>query len=107
MALVGGGGGFLMVPALVHFANVSTKKAIGTSLLLVAVNSFIGFMGDVTSHIQIDWRFFFAFLFFSIAGVFAGRYLALYIHSNKLRKYFGWFLLIIAALIIAKEVSLR
>ena len=107
MALVGGGGGFLMVPALVHFANVSTKKAIGTSLVLVAINSFIGFMGDVTSHIQINWPFFFTFLFFSITGVFAGHYLATYIHNSKLRKYFGWFLLVIAVLIVIKEVSLR
>ena len=105
MALVGGGGGFLMVPALMYFANVSTKKAIGTSLVLVSVNSFIGFLGDVGSHIQIDWKFFFTFLFFSVAGVFIGHYLATFIHSSKLKKIFGWFILVVAVFIIVKEFS--
>ncbi len=107
LGLVGAGGGFLMVPALMYFANVHTKKAIATSLLLVAVNSFIGFLGDMRSHVQIDWLFFFAFAFFSIAGVFIGHYLATYIHNNKLKKYFGWFILITAIFIVVKEFSSR
>ncbi len=107
MGLVGAGGGFLMVPALIYFANVDTKKAIGTSLLLVAVNSFIGFLGDMRSHVQIDWPFFFTFLFFSITGVFIGHYLAYYIHNNKLKKAFGWFILATAVFIVVKELSIR
>jgi uncharacterized membrane protein YfcA len=107
LGLVGAGGGFLMVPALMYFANVHTKKAIGTSLLLVSINSFIGFAGDLRSHVQIEWPFFFTFLFFSIAGVLIGHYLATYIHNNRLRRYFGWFILITAVFIIAKEVSAR
>ena len=107
LGLVGAGGGFLMVPALIYFANVHTKKAIGTSLLLVSINSFIGFAGDLRSHVQIEWPFFFTFLFFSIAGVFIGHYLSTYIHNNKLRKYFGWFILITAVFIVVKEFSAR
>jgi uncharacterized protein len=107
LGLVGAGGGFLMVPALMYFANVHTKKAIGTSLVLVSVNSFIGFAGDLRSNVQIDWPFFFTFLFFSVTGVLIGHYLATYIHNNKLKRYFGWFILITAVFIIAKEVSAR
>jgi uncharacterized membrane protein YfcA len=107
LGLVGAGGGFLMVPALMYFANVPTKKAIGTSLLLVAVNSFIGFLGDMRSHVQIDWAFFATFAFFSVTGVLIGHYLATYIHNNKLKKAFGWFILITAVYIVIKEFSLR
>jgi len=107
LGLVGAGGGFLMVPALMYFANVHTKKAIGTSLLLVAINSFIGFMGDMRSHVQIDWTFFATFALFSVAGVFIGHYLATYIHNNKLKKYFGWFILVTAIFIVVKEFSSR
>jgi len=105
MGIVGGGGGFLMVPALVHFANTPVKKAVGTSLVLVAVNSFIGFLGDLGSDIAINWLFFFTFLFFSVAGVFIGHYLVAYIHSNKLRKYFGFFLIVVAIFIVIKEFT--
>ena len=107
LGLVGAGGGFLMVPALMYFANVHTKKAIGTSLVLVAINSFIGFLGDMRSHVQLDWTFFFTFACFSVAGVFTGHYLATYIHNNKLKKYFGWFILITAVFIVVKEFSAR
>lgn len=107
LGLVGGGGGFLMVPALIYFANVHLKKAVGTSLVLVSINSFIGFLGDLRSHIPIDWRFFFTFLFFSVAGVFIGHSLVAYIHNNKLKKYFGYFLLLVAVCITVKEFSSR
>ena len=107
LGLVGAGGGFLMVPALMYFANVHTKKAIGTSLLLVAVNSFIGFIGDMRSHVQIEWPFFFTFLFFSFTGVFIGNYMDNYIQGNKLKKAFGWFILITAVFIVVKELSVR
>jgi uncharacterized membrane protein YfcA len=112
MGMVGAGGGFLMVPALMHFASVSTKKAIGTSLVLVSVNSFIGFLGPLLfegkhPQMQIDWPFFLTFLFFSVTGVFIGHYLANYIHNNKLKKAFGWFILITAVFIVVKELSVR
>jgi uncharacterized membrane protein YfcA len=107
LGLVGAGGGFLMVPALMYFANVHTKKAIGTSLVLVSINSFIGFAGDLRSNVQIEWPFFFTFLFFSVTGVLIGHYLATYIHNNKLKRYFGWFILITAVFIIGKEISAR
>lgn len=105
LGLVGGGGGFLMVPALIYFANVHLKKAVGTALVLVAVNSFIGFLGDLSSHIQIDWALFATFLFFSIGGVFIGHYMVAYTQGNKMKKYFGYFLLVVAAFIVIKEFA--
>jgi uncharacterized membrane protein YfcA len=107
LGLVGAGGGFLMVPALIYFANVHTKKAIGTSLLLVAVNSFIGFLGDMRSNVSIDWKFFAIFACFSVAGVFIGHYLTNYIHNDKLKKSFGWFILVTAIFIVVKEFTAR
>ena len=107
LGLVGAGGGFLMVPALMYFANVHTKKAIGTSLVLVAINSFIGFLGDMRVRVQIDWIFFLKFAFFSVTGVLLGHYLATYIHNDKLKRYFGWFILITAVFIVVKELSMR
>ncbi len=104
LGLVGTGGGFLMVPALIYFANVPTKKAIGTSLVLVTVNSFIGFLGDIGSHNAFDWQFLLTFSAFSVTGVFIGHYVAAFIHNDKLKSYFGWFILAVAIFIIVKEV---
>ena len=105
LGLVGSGGGFLMVPALIYFANLSPKKAIGTALVLVAVNSFIGFIGDVLRpHNTFDWKFLLTFSFFSIGGVLIGHQLTGRFDNEKLKKYFGWFIFIIAMIMIAKEV---
>jgi uncharacterized membrane protein YfcA len=107
LGLVGAGGGFLMVPALIYFANVPPKKAIGTSLVLVAINSFIGFLGDVHSETFIDWKFLALFSLFSVSGVQLGHYLAHYIHSQKLKVYFGWFILVVGVLMGIKELFFR
>jgi uncharacterized membrane protein YfcA len=106
IGLVGAGGGFLMTPALTHFANLNIKKAIATSLLLVAVNSFIGFLGDMHSNLRMDWHFLLVFSVFSISGVLLGSYLNHRIHGLVLKKAFGWFVLGIAFIIIAKETRL-
>lgn len=107
LGLVGAGGGFLMIPALVYFANLPMKKAVGTSLLLVAVNSFVGFLGDLHSSHQLDWKFLAIFSAFSIAGVFAGIYLQHYLNGAKLKKFFGWFVLTLAVYMVVKETFLK
>jgi uncharacterized membrane protein YfcA len=107
MGIVGTGGGFLMVPALIYFANVPPKKAVGTSLLLVSVNSFVGFAGDLRSHNAFDWQFLITFSAFSVAGVFLGHYVTEKIHNDKLQKYFGFFILVMALFIIIKEGFLK
>jgi uncharacterized membrane protein YfcA len=104
---VGAGGGFLMVPALINFANLPMKKALGTSLLLVAVNSFIGFAGDLGGNPHMDWPFLLTFSGFCIAGVFIGSYLVQFIDSQKLKKYFGWFVLLVAIYMVVRETFLK
>ncbi len=104
LGLVGAGGGILMIPALIHLANLSMRKAVGTSLVLVAANSFIGFLGDVHSNPHMDWKFLLLFSAFSIAGVFTGTYLHRFIHGNQLKKYFGWFILAVAVMMVVKEM---
>lgn len=105
LGLVGAGGGFLMVPALIYFAHLPMRRALGTSLVLVAANSFIGFLGDVHSNANMDWKFLLLFSAFSIAGVFTGTYLQRHIHAGQLKKYFGWFILLVAVLMVVKELT--
>lgn len=102
--VVGAGGGFLFVPSLILFASLSVKRAIGTSLAIIAVNSFVGFFGDLLAGMSIDWRF---LLFFSIApviGIIAGDALAAHISGPHLKKTFGWFVLITGLAIMVTRV---
>ncbi len=103
LGLVGAGGGFLMIPALVYFANLPMKLAVSTSLVLVAINSFIGFLGDVHSSQHMDWKFLFLFSAFSVTGVFGGFYLQNKIDGTRLKKYFGGFMMAMALFIMVKE----
>lgn len=104
LGLVGAGGGFLMIPALVYFAHLPMRKAVGTSLVLVAANSFIGFIGDIHSNPHTDWKFLFTFSAFSITGVLAGSYLERHISAKSLKSYFGWFVISVAVFMIIKEM---
>ncbi len=101
--LVGAGGGFLIIPALVLLAKLPMKKAVGTSLCIVAVKSLIGFLGDL-SNIAIDWPFLLTFTFLSILGIILGVYLSKFISGQKLKKGFGWFTLLMAFYILYKEL---
>jgi uncharacterized membrane protein YfcA len=101
--IVGAGGGFLIIPALVLLAKLPMKKAVATSLLIIAAKSLIGFLGDV-QNIQIDWVFLLPFTAFSVLGIFAGLYLNRYIKGDKLKKSFGWFVLLMGVYIILSEV---
>ena len=102
--LVGAGGGFLIIPALVLLAKLPMKKAVATSLLIIAVKSLIGFMGDL-ENIEIDWVFLLSFTSLSVMGIFAGTWLSKFIDGKKLKKGFGWFVLVMAVYIIIREFS--
>lgn len=104
--LVGAGGGFLIIPALVLFAGLKMKLAVGTSLFIIAAKSLIGFTGDIQIGTLIDWNFLLTFTGFSIAGIFAGIWLSKFIDGKKLKKGFGWFVLIMGIYIIIKETML-
>lgn len=103
--LVGAGGGFLIIPALVLLVKLPMKMAVGTSLLIIAAKSLVGFLGDVANQ-PIDWTFLTKFTAFSIMGIFIGSYLTKYIPGEKLKKSFGWFVLAMAVYIIIKEIVL-
>lgn len=103
--LVGAGGGFLIIPALVLLANLPMKKAVATSLLIISIKSLIGFIGDI-ENLDIDWYFLFRFTALSIVGIFLGVWLNKFIDGTKLKKGFGWFVLLMGVYIIVKELSL-
>lgn len=103
IGLVGAGGGFLIIPSLVLFAKLPMKKAIGTSLFIIAMNSLIGFIGDV-QNLEINWLFLLSFTAISIIGIFIGTYLNKFINENLLKKGFAYFVLIMAFLILYKEL---
>lgn len=102
--IIGAGGGFLYVPALVIWANIPMKKAVGTSLVIVTINSLIGFIGDVQT-LDIEWDFLLIFTAISILGIILGVFLSKFISSKKLKKSFGYFILIMAIYIIYKELK--
>ncbi|MCL6294513.1 sulfite exporter TauE/SafE family protein [Jejuia spongiicola] len=102
--IIGAGGGFLYVPALVLWANIPMKKAVGTSLIIVTINSLIGFTGDIQT-IEIEWGFLLIFTLISILGIILGVFLSKFISGKKLKKSFGFFTLIMAIYIIYKETN--
>jgi uncharacterized protein len=103
--LVGAGGGFLIIPALVLLAKLPMKKAVATSLLIIAVKSLIGFIGDIET-MELDWTFLMMISLLSIIGIFAGVKLSRKIDGKKLKKAFGWFVFIMAIYILLKETSI-
>merc|ERR1711974_11033 len=102
--IVGAGGGFLIIPALVLLAKLPMKKAVATSLFIIAIKSLIGFLGDV-QNLDIDWPFLLIFTGLSIIGIFIGIWLNKFIDGKKLKKAFGWFVLIMGIYIISKELT--
>ncbi len=103
--VVGAGGGFLIIPALVLFAKLPMKKAVGTSLLIIAFKSLIGFKGDLDRpDLIIDWTLLWSISAIAIGGIFVGIYLTRFIDGTKLKKGFGWFVLAMAVYIILKQI---
>jgi uncharacterized protein len=103
--LVGAGGGFLIIPALVILAKLPMKQAVGTSLIIIASKSLIGFVGDLQSMTNVDWFFLIRFTAIAVIGIILGAKLSLVISNEKLKPAFGWFVLVMGCYIITKEVS--
>ena len=101
---VGAGGGFLIIPALVLGARLPMRQAVGTSLAIIALNSLIGFTGDLSAGRLIDWPFLLGFLAFALGGIVLGSYLARFIPGSRLKPAFGWFTLAMGAFILTKEL---
>ncbi len=102
--LVGAGGGFLIIPALVLLARMPMKLAVGTSLFIIAAKSLIGFIGDIQGSQVIDWKLLGIFTAFAVAGIFVGIALSKKIPGEKLKKGFGWFVLAMGVYIIMNEM---
>ena len=104
--LVGAGGGFLIIPALVLFAKMPMKLAVGTSLFIIAAKSLLGFIGDVQGNQAIDWNLLMVFTILSIIGIFIGIFLSKKVANDKLKTAFGWFVLFMGIYILIKELFL-
>lgn len=105
---VGVGGGFLIVPALVVLRKLPMKKAIGTSLLIIAINSLVGFTGDIWSQGEkMNWTFLGVITLLSIAGIIIGGQLAKRLETHVLRKGFAWFVLVMGVFILIKEIFIQ
>ena len=102
---VGAGGGFIIVPVLIFFLRLKFKKAIGTSLCIIAVNSLVGFTGNI-GHQNIDWIFLLSISGTCVAGILLGSLLSNKISGQKLKPAFGWFTLIVGAFVFIKETIL-
>ena len=104
--LVGAGGGFLIIPALVFLTGLPFKTAVGTSLFIIAINSLIGFFGDLLNY-EIDWSFLLSITTLAVAGILAGNFLSRRILSLYLRKAFGWVTLLMGCWILLREFILN
>jgi len=103
--IVGAGGGFLIIPALVFLTGLKFKTAVGTSLFIIGINSLIGFLGDVMNY-TIDWPFLLTITGLAVAGIFIGNKIQRKIPAVYLRKGFGWFTLVMGIYILSRETGL-
>jgi uncharacterized membrane protein YfcA len=101
--LVGAGGGFLIIPALVFLTGLTFKTAVGTSLFIIAINSLMGFLGDVLNY-DMNWSFLILITSLAIVGILIGNKIQKRISSIHLRKAFGWLILVMGSLILIREI---
>jgi len=101
--LLGAGGGFLLIPVLVLFMGLSMKEAVGTSLLIIALNSLVGFTGDLGRG-GINWPFLVTLAAIAIVGIAIGGKLNSRIPGAQLKKGFGWLVLLMGLSILTREI---
>jgi uncharacterized membrane protein YfcA len=101
--LVGAGGGFLIIPALVLLTGLPFKTAVGTSLFIIAINALIGFFGDLLNY-QMEWRFLITITLLAVIGILIGNRLQRKISAPGLRRAFGWFILCMGIYILTREL---
>lgn len=119
--LIGAGGGFIIVPSLMTFYKLNVKEAIGTSLIIIAANSFFGFMGDFiqlsAAPFQLsfdsnrfytnEWSFLLLFSFIAILGILSGLWIARRVQANRLKVAFGYFVLLMGIYVFFKELFIK
>jgi uncharacterized membrane protein YfcA len=101
--LVGAGGGFLIIPALVLLTGLPFKTAVGTSLFIIAINALFGFLGDVLNH-QMNWSLLLSITSLAVVGILIGNKLQQRISPVRLRKIFGYFILMMGIYILSREL---
>ena len=104
--LLGAGGGFLIIPALVLIVGLPMKIAIGSSLIIIAINSLFGFLFSL-KHFEMDWQIILPFTGIAIVGIFIGSFFADKISGDKLKKVFGLFVLAMGIFILVKELIIH
>ncbi|UBM58545.1 sulfite exporter TauE/SafE family protein [Marinilongibacter aquaticus] len=104
--LVGVGGGFLIIPALVMLGKIPVKEAIGTSLAIIVINSIIGFLSSLGHH-SMDWTLLLSVSAFAVLGIFLGTFLSKKLNGQQLKPAFGWFVLIMGIYILIRETVLQ
>ena len=102
--IVGAGGGFLIIPALVLLTGLSMNVAVATSLFIIASKSLMGFGSDLIDGYQTDWMFVLYVCIFTLAGVFFGRILSKKVSDKQTKKLFGYMTLIISCIIIIEQI---
>ena len=101
--LVGAGGGFLIIPALVLLTALPFKTAVGTSLFIISINSLFGFVGDLLNY-KMDWPLLLSISALAIIGIIIGNRLSKVIAGDNLKKAFGWMILMMGSYILLKEI---
>src|SRR6187401_320853 len=104
--LLGAGGGFLIIPALVIFLKLPMKTAVGTSLIIIAINSIFGFLFSLKDT-HLDWKMLLLFTALAIVGIYLGSRFAEKVPGKTLKKLFGWFVLAMGIYIFVKELFLK
>ena len=102
--LVGAGGGFLIVPALVLLTGLTFKAAVGTSLFIIAISSLTGFLGDLMNY-PMDWTFLLIITGLAIFGILLGNQFTRRISSIQLKRIFGWLILVVGCGILIRELT--
>ena len=101
--IVGAGGGFLIIPALVILGKLPMKKAIASSIFIISIKSLVGFLGDL-SHTNIDWKFLIIIIILATIGIITGNFLNKKMDGTKLKKGFGWFVLVMSLVIFIDQI---
>lgn len=101
---VGAGGGFLIIPALVVLIGMPMKNALGTSLFIIAANSLFGFVGGMKNLPSIEWYFLIQIAILAIIGIFIGMRFSNKVSDKKLKKIFGYFVLVMGCYILFDQI---
>jgi uncharacterized membrane protein YfcA len=102
--LVGAGGGFLIIPILFLIGRLPMNKAVGPSLMIISMNSIVGFVSNFQHKMTIDWIFLISFSLFTVLGILLGTYLSRFIDGQKLKRIFGWFVMLLGLYIIISSL---